>query len=112
VVQPAYEYAEPLAYTLTVDGKATKKKGRKVDQFAAELLYFSDCILKDREPEPSVEEGAWDLRIIDALYESARRQEPVALRPEPPHRRPDPGQKMSLPPVQKPEVVNAEAPHD
>jgi predicted dehydrogenase len=112
VVQPAYEYAEPLAYTLTVDGKATKKKGRKVDQFAAELLYFSDCILKDREPEPSVEEGAWDLRIIDALYESARRQEPVALRPEPPHRRPDPSQKMSLPPVQKPEVVNAEAPHD
>lgn len=112
VVQPAYEYAEPLAYTLTVDGKTTKKKGRKVDQFAAELLYFSDCILEEREPEPSAEEGAWDLRIIDALYESARRQEPIALRPEPPHPHPDLSQKMSLPPVEEPEVVNAEPPHD
>jgi predicted dehydrogenase len=112
LVQPAFEYAEALAYTLTVDGNATKKKGRKVDQFAAELLYFSDCISNDREPEPSAEEGAWDLRIIDALYESARRQQPITLRPEPPHSRPDASQKMSLPPVQKPEVVNAEPPHD
>ena len=78
-MEPAFEYAEPLEYTLTRDGKSKTRRGRKVDQFAAELLYFSDCILKDREPEPSAEEGAWDLRIIDALYESARLGEPIAL---------------------------------
>ena len=76
-VEPAYEYAEPLEYVLTRNGKAKRRKGPRVDQFAAELLYFSDCILKDREPEPSAEEGAWDLRIIDALYESNQRNEPI-----------------------------------
>src|SRR5262245_1422078 len=43
-VDPAYEYAEGLAYTLKVDGKTTRKRIGKRDQFAPELLYFSDCI--------------------------------------------------------------------
>ena len=51
---PAYEYAEGLEYTLTIDGKTTNEDALgKRDQFAPELLYFSDCILNDREPEPS-----------------------------------------------------------
>jgi hypothetical protein len=41
---PAYEYAEGLEYTLTIDGKTRKKRAGKRDQFAPELLYFSDCI--------------------------------------------------------------------
>ena len=45
-VDPAYEYAEGLAYELTVNGKTTRKRIGKRDQFAPELLYFSDCILK------------------------------------------------------------------
>jgi predicted dehydrogenase len=111
-VEPAFEYAEPLAYTLTRDGKATKKRGRKVDQFAAELLYFSDCILKDRDPEPSAEEGAWDLRIIDALYESARTGEPISLRPFGPEPSPDPRQAIARPPVHRPKRVKVESPHE
>ena len=50
--------------TLTVNGKTTRKRIGKRDQFAPELLYFSDCILKDREPEPSGEEGLQDVRIV------------------------------------------------
>src|SRR6185436_11911698 len=46
---PAYEYAEGLKYTLTRDGKATKKSIGKRDQFAPELVYFSDCILRDTQ---------------------------------------------------------------
>ena len=34
-VNPAYEYAEGLAYELTVNGKTTRKRSRKQDQFAA-----------------------------------------------------------------------------
>ena len=45
---PAYEYAEGLEYTLTIDGKTTARSVGKRDQFAPELLYFSDCILNDR----------------------------------------------------------------
>ena len=55
-----------------MDGKSTRKKIGKRDQFAPELLYFSDCILKDRSPEPSGEEGLQDVRIVQALYESSR----------------------------------------
>ena len=111
-VEPAFEYAEPLAYTLTRDGKSTKKRGRKVDQFAAELLYFSDCILQEREPEPSAEEGAWDLRIIDALYESARTGEPIALRPFGREPGPDPSQATARPPVHRPKRIKVESPHE
>jgi glucose-fructose oxidoreductase len=111
-MEPAYDYVEPLAYTITRDGKRTKRRGRKRDQFAAELLYFSDCILENREPEPSAEEGAWDLRIIDALYESARTGEPIALRPFGPEPGPSANQAISRPPVNKPRTVNVETPHD
>ena len=111
-VEPAYEYAEALAYTLTIGDQSRTKKGKKQDQFAAELIYFSDCIRQDREPEPSGEEGAWDVRIIDALYESARRAEPISLRPfegEPAPRR---SQAISQPPVREPDLVHADKPHE
>src|SRR4030095_16465548 len=78
---PAYEYAEGLEYRLTIDGKTTHKTFAKRDQFAPELLYFSDCILHDRQPEPSGEEGLQDVRIVEALYQSARSGRPVAIRP-------------------------------
>lgn len=110
-VEPAYEYAEPLAYTLTTGSKSQQKRGKKVDQFAAELLYFSDCVRDGRAPEPSGEEGAWDVRIIDALYESARRGVPIALR-EFSDPRPTAKQKYARPPVAKPpDLVHAKSPH-
>jgi glucose-fructose oxidoreductase len=77
---PAYEYKESLSYTLTIDGKTTRKRVPKHDQFAAELVYFSDCILKNRPPEPSGEEGLQDVRIVQALYESATSGRPISLR--------------------------------
>jgi predicted dehydrogenase len=111
-MQPAYEYAEPIGCELTVDGKTTKKRGRKGDQFAPELLHFSDCILKNRTPEPSLEEGAQDVRIIQALYESARTGAPVALPAFEGDQPPTRDQAMHRPPVGKPETVNVEPPHE
>jgi predicted dehydrogenase len=110
--EPAYEYAEALAYTLTKGDQTRKKKGKKRDQFAAEILYFSDCIRKDQTPEPSGEEGAWDVRIINALYESARRGEPISLRPFEGDRAPRRSQAISRPPVREPELVNVQKPHE
>ena len=110
--EPAYEYAEALAYTLTKGDQTRKTKGKKRDQFAAEILYFSDCIRKDQTPEPSGEEGAWDVHIIDALYESARRGEPISLRPFEDERAPRRSQAISRPPVREPELVNVQKPHE
>jgi predicted dehydrogenase len=48
----AYEYTLPVSLELTVDGRTEKKTYSLRDQFGPELVYFSDCILRDREPEP------------------------------------------------------------
>ncbi len=49
------------------------------DQFAAEISYFSNCILQDRAPEPSGIEGLQDVRLVEAIYRSARDGRPVTL---------------------------------
>ena len=49
------------------------------DQFAAEISYFSSCILQDRQPEPSGIEGLQDVRLVEAIYRSARDGRPVTL---------------------------------
>jgi len=106
---PAYEYAEGLEYIATIDGRTLRKRAGKRDQFAAELLYFSDCIQDDREPEPSGEEGLQDVRIVQALYESAKRGRPVKLRPFAKARRPTGRQGISRPSVTKPPLVKVQS---
>jgi predicted dehydrogenase len=71
-LDPAYEYAQGLSHTLRIGGREKTRHFGKSDQFAPELLYFSSCILNDREPEPSGEEGLEDVRIIEAMHRSAR----------------------------------------
>ena len=109
-VDPAYEYAEGLAYELTVDGKTTRKRKGKRDQFAAELLYFSDCILKDREPEPSGEEGMQDVRIVQALYRSADTGKAVKIPKFKDTKKPSSRQKITRPGVRKPQVIGVKPP--
>ena len=71
-VDQAYEYVIPISHEMTVEGKTRKRTFRKRDQFAPELIYFSDCITGNKDPEPSGTEGLADVRIIEALYRSAR----------------------------------------
>ena len=106
---PAYEYAEGLEYTVTLDGKTTRKRVGKRDQFAAELLYFSDCIQNDRMPEPSGEEGLQDVRIVEALYESVRRQKPVKIPRFDKSRRPTGRQRIARPGVAKPPLIKVQS---
>ena len=71
---PAYEYAEGLEYTLTIDGKTTNEKHRQTRSVRAGVAVFLRLHLERRQPEPSGEEGLQDVRIVEALYESARRR--------------------------------------
>jgi glucose-fructose oxidoreductase len=108
-VDPAYEYAEGLAYELTINGKTTRKRIGKRDQFAPELLYFSDCILEDRHPEPSGEEGLQDVRIVQALYDSARTGRAVSIPPFTRSKRPTGRQRIVRPGVQERELVKVQS---
>jgi glucose-fructose oxidoreductase len=106
-MDPAYEYAEGLTYTLRKGGRESKKKFGKSDQFAPELLYFSDCILEDREPEPSGEEGLADVRIIEGLLQSIRSGRSVRLDMRQREQRPDLQQEIRSPPVpREPKLVD------
>jgi len=42
-------------------------------------LYSSECILQNKEPEPSGLEGLADVRIVNAIYESVRTNKPVRI---------------------------------
>jgi predicted dehydrogenase len=106
---PAYEYAEGLEYTLTINDRTTRKIFAKRDQFAPELLYFSDCILKNREPEPSGEEGLQDVRIVQALYKSARAGRPIPIRPFTKTRRPTDRQRITRPQIKKPRLIKVQS---
>jgi glucose-fructose oxidoreductase len=108
-VNPAYEYAEGLAYELTTNGKTSRRRIGKRDQFAPELIYFSDCILKGRDPEPSGEQGLQDVRIIQSLYESAESGKVVQIPPFTPRQRPTGRQRITRPGVRKPELVKVQS---
>ncbi|HEX7219239.1 MAG TPA: Gfo/Idh/MocA family oxidoreductase [Burkholderiales bacterium] len=109
-LEPAYDYARPLKHRLTLDGEMRERRFAKRDQFAPELLYFSDCVLQNGTPEPGGDEGLADVRVIRALYRSAERGAPVALEPFAKRARPSLEQEIRRPPVEKPDVIHAAAP--
>ncbi|MES1183645.1 MAG: Gfo/Idh/MocA family oxidoreductase [Myxococcales bacterium] len=109
-VEPAYEYFDKLEHYLTVDGKTRHESFAKRDQFAPELEYFSQCILDNREPEPNAEEAIDDLRVIEAILQSARTGKPVPLSPRQRTRRPSASQEAKKPAVGKEHPVHAPSP--
>jgi glucose-fructose oxidoreductase len=109
-VEPAYEYVGELKQQITIGGKTRERTFPGRDQFAAELIYFSDCILKNHVPEPSGEEGINDVRIIEALYESAKTRRPVVLKNLRQKRPATAKQIISRPPVKKPKLVEVKSP--
>jgi len=76
----AYQYRLDSKCIITVEGERSERVFKPSDQFAAELVYFSDCILNNRAPEPSGAEGLADVRVINAIYESAKTRRSVELK--------------------------------
>lgn len=109
-VDPAYEYVGKLTHYVTREGKMKKRVFSKRDQFAAELLRFSQAVQEGRDPEPGGLEGLADVRIIEALYRSAEEGRPIQIEPLPIRRRPEPEQEVYRPPVSEPELVHTESP--
>ncbi len=85
----------------------SEERFTKHDQFGAEILYFSRCILEDCEPEPSGREGLADVRIVEAAMKSPRTGRSPAAAPVEITARSDESQKEELPPVEPAEIVGA-----
>jgi len=110
VMDPAYEYAGELKQRVTINGRSRERSFPKRDQFAPELISFSECILTGAAPSPSGWEGLADVRIIRAIYRSADSGQPVTLEPFTRKDRPSLDQEIRRPAVSKPELVNTESP--
>jgi predicted dehydrogenase len=106
----AYEYASEMR--LHVEGKHGEKTRTfsKRDQIAAEIEYFARCIREDKDPEPSGWEGLADVRILQAIYQSARFGRAVPIDPIPVPKRPDLGQEIRMDSHEMPPLVDVEQP--
>jgi predicted dehydrogenase len=109
-MDPAFTWNGDIEQTIIRHDKAKSKTFKHRDQVAAEIVYFSDCIRRHKNPEPSGEEGLLDVRIIDALRRSYLRQRTIRLRPLAKKRRPQRGQSIMRGPARKPTPVKAPAP--
>jgi len=74
-----YAYTGNMRMEVVRGGEHEEQTFEATDQFASEIAYFSTSILQDRPPEPSGIEGLQDVRIVEAIYRSARDGRPVTL---------------------------------
>lgn len=112
-VENAYEYATSRTLTTKIDEKKHVHKYKKCDQFAPEILYFSDCVIHDRELEPSVIEGMADIRVILAIYQSLYKNKPIELRPAKVKKvRLSPKMRKFYPGISKPETLHVKGASD
>lgn len=107
----AYSYTGEHTRIVTKGGKSKSKIFPPGDQFAPELLAFSDCILTGRDPQPDGLEGRADVLIIQAIHRSLATGRPVKLPNEQPPRPVRPDQARHVPPVKEPPLVKVSAPH-
>ncbi len=73
--EPATPYE---GHRLALDGRVVEVAAN--NQFAAQMDHFSDCIRTGGKVRTPGEEGLRDIRIVQAIYESASSGKPVRLR--------------------------------
>jgi predicted dehydrogenase len=77
---PAFPFDEERMLTGKIGGKWFEKKFKVVDEFAPELDAFAAAIQTKKNVEPDGRQGHRDMVILTAIYEAARRREPVSVR--------------------------------
>jgi predicted dehydrogenase len=73
-LEPAYGYGSVVLKYLGKTESGNIDGGHPTydpDQFVTEATYFADCILQNKQPETSGEEGLKDISAIEAVYRAA-----------------------------------------
>ena len=109
-LEKGYEYSTSMTLKTYEDRKIFTKRYPKRDQFAPELVYFSDCIQKKKKPEPSGEEGLADIKIIEALLLSIDLGSPITLDEINKKVRPTEHQKITKPSFARPKLFHVTDP--
>jgi predicted dehydrogenase len=109
-LESAYEYTADMKQITQIGGRITTRHYPVHDQFAPQLQYFTNCILKDNEPEPSGLEGLIDVAIIEAIQRSARSGKAVKVKVPSKRTRPAPHQGMRIARPRIPSQVRVKSP--
>ena len=107
MMTPGFTWEKGQTLAITVEGKKDEKTFDKVDQFAGETKYFSDCVLDDKQPEPDGEEGLCDVCVIKAIEKSIASGKVESVEPVSRTKRPTCEQVQKLPASEPPELVDA-----
>ena len=110
-IDPGYSYSEKLKWVRTIDAKTKKKRFPVGDQFAPELIHFSQCVRQGMRPEPDGAEGLADVRIVEAIFKAAASGRAVKIAPIKGQKRVRPSQAIERPPVRKAALVKSKPPH-
>lgn len=78
-LDPAFAYNEERRFFGKIEEKWFEKKYKPIDEFRLEIEHFSECIQEDREPEPDGIAGMRDVAIMEAIYNAAKQNRPVAI---------------------------------
>lgn len=76
---PAFSRAAEVEMDIVRGGRRETRRLPTTNGLTPTLEYFSDCILHDRRPEPDGIDGMQEVRIVEAIYRSARDGRPVTL---------------------------------
>ena len=110
-LNPAFTFGVGLEQYRTIGKKKSHEAFKATDQFGGELRYFSQCILDDVEPEPDVDEGLADLRVIDGIQRAIDSGRSETLPPFTRSKRIDPSaQRQTLAMTSAPDLVNVANP--
>lgn len=83
VLDPAFKFESTMRLMVRNGSSEVVWNAPKVDHFAGQLSYFSDCIIQAVPPEADGEEGLADMRALLAIDQAARTGETVQLPPRP-----------------------------
>jgi predicted dehydrogenase len=77
---PAFPFDEERRLTGKISGRWVERKFKVIDEFALEIDAFARAIQSKGTVEADGVQGHRDMIILDAIYESAKRQEPMKIR--------------------------------
>jgi predicted dehydrogenase len=107
MMTPGFTWEKGQTLAITIKGEKDEETYDKVDQFAGETKYFSDCVLDKKEPEPDGEEGLCDVCVIKAIEKSIASGRVETVEQVPRTKRPKREQMQKLPATEPPELVDA-----
>lgn len=70
---------DPVELEYLIDGIHTVETFEPTDHYRLQVEHFASCVESGRRPRVDADEAVANMRVIDALYESAALGEPVTL---------------------------------